>query len=396
MTDTTEAGTTTRFITRADIGVRPSCESPDRWVVSWGEGSGRSTVEVASSVAAVLATLPVEGSMSELVGAFRLCFPEAQAEQLCRHFLEEGLFATDGDVGVLRPAEARWLALNWNDALVFHRATRGMLWRHEYPADAQVMTWTDFDRPVPASRARPEQQFDDLDDTIGLSPARDEWLAEDVASVLRRRRTKRAFKGSTLTEPELSTLLHNAFRPIIAGVSRDYYTTLSSADGYREKKVLHPLTAFVVFGRRDIILGQSGSVYRYNPMTHSLQEVKGGSLPDYFKFSNLLWGQEFADDAPVGMVLCLNWDQFMWKYRTSHAYRFAHYDVGAYMQTAQLVATAIGLDTFITPALDDIKVSRLLEVDEGTCAPTYFLALGRSRRKASRDPIPDVPEVADT
>lgn len=386
---TTGAQTQTRMLPRPDISLRPSCETPDKWLVSWGEGSQRTTMEVTDDVAAVLATLPDKVSPESLAEMFRESFSEADAERLARHFAVAGMFVTDGDAG-LTPGEQRWLAMNWNDALALHRSTRGIMWRHEYPADAQVMVWTDADKPMPVARLRPRQRFDDLADSITLTPPREEWLADPVGDTFRRRRTKRGFKDSTLTEPEVSTLLHAVFRPIIKGVSRDYYTTLSSADGYREKQNLHPLTVYVIFGRRQVIEGQDGSVYRYNPETHSLQETKSGALPGYFKFSSLLWGQDFADDAPMSVVMCLNWEQFMWKYPTSHAYRFAHYDIGGYMQAAQLVSTAIGLNAFITPAMDDVKVSRLLGTDEGVCAPTYFLALGRTRGNAPAEPAPDV------
>jgi nitroreductase len=63
--------------------------------------------------------------------------------------------------------------------------------------------------------------------------------------------------------------------------------------------------------------------------------------------------------------------------RSSYTYRTAHLEVGAFVQRALLVATAVNLRTFITAALDDARVESLLGTDDGRVAPSFVVALGR-------------------
>jgi SagB-type dehydrogenase family enzyme len=370
-----------------DLVLRPSCSSTGAWLASWGEGSARETLEVTADLAAVLATLPAAVRAGELSAMLAPLLAGASPASLIGYLTDNGMLAREP--ARVPPGEQRLLAMNWADALVLHRATRGMLWRHEYPENAQIMTWTNEDVPVPVDEPRPSVSYDGLPDSVMLSEPLPGRLDTDVESVFARRRTKRNFTGTTVPEWALSTLLHVAFRPIIEGASRRYFTTLSSADGYREKAELHPVTAYVLFGRDGVIDGQADAVYRYNPRSHALQTVRAGTLSGYFRFSELLWGQDFADDAPAAVILSVNWQQFMWKYRSSHAYRFAHYDLGAYMQTAVLAATSLGMGSFITPALNDVKVSRLLGSSEQASAPTYFLAIGMGTSHDTDFQVPD-------
>jgi SagB-type dehydrogenase family enzyme len=361
------------FVAR-DLAVRPSCAAPGMWLASWGEGSERETLEITPQVAKILVALPQSTQASEVEELLGSLMPAPQAATLVSYLLANGMLTRAR--AALPLGERRLQAMNWADALVLHRATRGQLWRHEYPQDAQIMTWTNYDIPVPVTEPRPHVRYDDLPDTVQLSKPRLDRMDTGISEVFARRRTKRSFAGTVVPEWALSTLLHIAFRPVIQGVNRRYFTTLSSADGYREKAELHPISAYVLFGAAGLLSDHADAVYRYNPESHALQTIRSGSLPGYFRFSELLWGQDFADESSTAIVLSVNWPQFQWKYRSSHAYRFAHYDLGAYMQTALLSATALGMDTFITPALNDIKVTRLLGSTEHVSSPTYFLALG--------------------
>jgi SagB-type dehydrogenase family enzyme len=55
----------------------------------------------------------------------------------------------------------------------------------------------------------------------------------------------------------------------------------------------------------------------------------------------------------------------MWKYPHSRAYRVALFDAGHLSQTVQLVATALGLRTWITAAFYDNELNDLLALDGG-------------------------------
>jgi SagB-type dehydrogenase family enzyme len=276
------------------------------------------------------------------------------------------------------PAERRWEALNLHDALVFHRATRGVMWRHEYPEQARVMTWDNYDKPIEAAEPRPPVEYPDGPNAVRLPEPSPQSLQTDGYEALAKRRTQRSFRNTVISLQQTADLLHWSLRPIIEGAGRRYFSTLSCADGYRETIEPHPIGAHLFFNQRKLppeLADRAERLFRYNPRTHSLvpSPVNPG---EYYKFSRLLWDQDFADEAPLMVILGVNWDQFMWKYRVSHAYRLVHFDLGAYMQTALVTAAALHLRTFMTPAVDDARVARLLGTNEGVYAPCYTLAVG--------------------
>ncbi|HKS44597.1 MAG TPA: nitroreductase family protein [Amycolatopsis sp.] len=90
-------------------------------------------------------------------------------------------------------------------------------------------------------------------------------------------------------------------------------------------------------------------------------------------------GQSYVNNAPAMLVICADWPQFSWKYRFSRAYRFVYAECGAFMHTALLLGTALGLKTFQTPAIDDRRMCQTLDVKDHEVGPIYMAAFGRPR-----------------
>jgi SagB-type dehydrogenase family enzyme len=306
---------------------------------------------------------------------------EAAAADLLDSMLQYGLFSKDEpEPPPFSSAERLWVDLNWSDALTLHRATRNTIWRRDYPATAQVMTWTYHDRPVVPDSPRPVLHDPPADDAIALPPPSSTLDEQDVVTTMHKRRTTRDFSATAIDMTDLSTILHWCFRPIVPGPTRSFYTTQSSADGFRELQEPRPITVFALLagpGTPSRATAAGTRVFRYSPDHHALVPLPDAG--DWSALSDLMWGQDFSDGAPAMLVLALNWSQYMWKYRCSYAYRMAHLDLGSFMQTTLLVATALGLRTFVTPAIDDRRMADVLGTDESECAPSYVVALGRKQ-----------------
>ena len=86
----------------------------------------------------------------------------------------------------------------------------------------------------------------------------------------------------------------------------------------------------------------------------------------------------FAEDLSAAIVLSCRFDKLMWKYRQSRSYRVALLDAGHLSQTAQLVATAVGIRTWLTAAFFNQELGlELLELDDGLNEfPILVIGLG--------------------
>ena len=134
--------------------------------------------------------------------------------------------------------------------------------------------------------------------------------------------------------------------------------------------------AFALFAGDEAPAGvrRDFAAYQYDPVGKNLVYRNSAAISDW---SELLWRQTYADGAPMILVVCANWLQYMWKYRTARAYRWVFTECGAFMQTALTVSTGLGIQTFQTPAIDDSAFCELLGVDDAEVGPLYMAAFGR-------------------
>ncbi|TDO30218.1 SagB-type dehydrogenase family enzyme [Kribbella sp. VKM Ac-2527] len=326
---------------------------------------------------------PIQGATFVANAAERLALTPHDASRLLDVFVRYGLLSPEHRSPTA--AEEAWRRLGWGDALTFHRATRGLRWRHVYPEGAEVYTFYHVDKLVVPDEPRPGVEDPEHPQEVILpAPAR-QFSTTELRDVLQARRTCRNFARTSIDLDELSTILHWSFRRIAVVDSARYYATRVASESGKVGDAYPFLTVHVVFDPVQASAAGLGGrwLYRYSPQRHALVPVGQPESP-LKSVSELLWGVDFADGAPAVLILSINWAQYMWKYRTSHFYRMAHYDVGGFAQTALLVATAMGLRSFVTPAIDDDRLVNLLHVTPSEQDPTYLIAVGgpRSRHRA--------------
>ena len=92
----------------------------------------------------------------------------------------------------------------------------------------------------------------------------------------------------------------------------------------------------------------------------------------------LLCGQHFINNLPVGLFITSRFDKLWWKYEHSRAYRMSYVEAGHISQTFQLVATSLGLNTWLTGALTDDQVETLLGLNDSAEQPLFFVGCGKS------------------
>ncbi|QNH19418.1 putative peptide maturation dehydrogenase [Xanthomonas sp. GW] len=124
---------------------------------------------------------------------------------------------------------------------------------------------------------------------------------------------------------------------------------------------LHPTEAYLLI--RDVE-GVSPGVYHYHPVDHALQPLTHPE-PGVEEFARLaLAGQHWFSSAHVLVLLAPRFDRTFWKYRQhAKAYRAVILDVGHISQALYISATELGLGAFVTSAINEIDIEKVLELD---------------------------------
>ena len=123
------------------------------------------------------------------------------------------------------------------------------------------------------------------------------------------------------------------------------------------------------------VQGLDPGIYYYHPNLHALKLLSRLNSP----LGSLLQGQHFADNIPFGIFLTSRLDKMWWKYRHSQAYRVSLLDIGHISQTIQLCATSLGFKTWLTAALTESKIEKLIKLDDLSEQVFLFIGAGHSK-----------------
>ncbi|MGI8312164.1 nitroreductase family protein [Saccharopolyspora hattusasensis] len=355
--------------------VRPHHDDATTFEIAWGEGSQRESFVTGSPVlASALATAPTKTLFDDEVGrlARLLNIDLPDARDLVTGLQNYGVYSTEPHD--LAAAEERWLDVAWPDALDLHLATHDAMWVHDYTGNPKVMTRYFVDRRLDPETPPPSRCPVPDGETVELPAPKP--LTEALDAVQARRRTSRHFRDTSIDLADVATVLDWSFAPQSPADDPTLYTAQTYSRGA-------PFVAFALFSgdgappevRRDF------ATYQYDPVGKTLVHRDSAAIDEW---SELLWQQTYADGAPMVLVVCADWLQYMWKYRTSRAYRWAYMECGAFMQTALTVGTGLGLQTFQTPAINDAAFCALLGVDDASTGPLYMAAFGRRTHLGER------------
>jgi SagB-type dehydrogenase family enzyme len=189
--------------------------------------------------------------------------------------------------------------------------------------------------------------------------------------VLLGRRTKRWFKPKALTRAQLASILFYTWG-MTARVKNSIDERIlrtSPSGGCR-----HPIEVYPLINR---VAGIEPGIYHYSVRQHGLELLKAKQIGA--EFVGFCSGQQWVDNAAVLFIMTAVFPRTMWRYRFSRAYRVVQMEAGHLGQTLQLTATALGLDSLVTAALQDSSIERELGVDGFNEAVIYCGAIGRAR-----------------
>jgi SagB-type dehydrogenase family enzyme len=202
-------------------------------------------------------------------------------------------------------------------------------------------------------------------DRVAVVPLPEARKSDALLDIMARRRTVRAAASPSISLAQLSDCLFAGMG--ITGETSNVVGTLplgmTPSGGAR-----NPYEAYV-FARR--VDGLEPGIYHYSAIDHDLGLVRR-SLP---KFSQLVGGQDWADEMPCLLVLVADFRRTMWKYRDPNAYRVVLIEAGHIGQNVMLAATRHGLSACPTAALAQARIRKALGLRRLTDAPVYAMTL---------------------
>ena len=189
---------------------------------------------------------------------------------------------------------------------------------------------------------------------------------EPFESLLYKRRSVRSFNSSKISFQQLSNLLFAAY-----GVRNNGpYRTVPSAGA------LYPLSIYVAIGKESLAELKAG-VYRYMPITNSLELVKEGDTRRIIAISCL--GQAFISKAPVSIIISANFERMKYKYG-NRGIRYAIIESGHSCQNLELAAISLGLVSCPVGAFSDNDIIKAIGLSDYEI-PIYVVPIGYEEKE---------------
>ncbi len=131
------------------------------------------------------------------------------------------------------------------------------------------------------------------------------------------------------------------------------------------------LETYVVVHR---VQGIGLGVYHYDPKGHALCLVGPGNFKN--KVSEICIGQRKSSSGAFTLFITACIKRYMIRYKHERAYRNLLINVSELAHQYIFYATAIGLNTWLTPAIIENKAAELLNVDNEMEIPIYTVSVG--------------------
>ncbi|MBZ9784644.1 SagB/ThcOx family dehydrogenase [Pseudomonas sp. REP124] len=277
---------------------------------------------------------------------------------------------------ILTTAPIEAIEWGWDDlSKIFHIGTKNIPCEQP-PKNIDEWSKRYFDHCTDVlSRPSPEKSNLEQVELELLELPKASVMERSITDVLLDRKTCRTFTGEAISLETLSTILyltlgylHEREKDIEEIVAKAFRARRSSPSG-------GGLNACEGFLYVQNVIGLKPGIYSYHPRKNAISFVN--PLPCE-NLGQLLCGQHFVNNLPFGLFITCRFDKLWWKYEHSRAYRMAYVEAGHISQTFQLVATSMGLNTWLTGALTDDQVEALLGLECSTEQPLFFVGCGRS------------------
>ena len=296
-----------------------------------------------------------------------------------RTLLDQGILVAQ-DSAIDRRERVLGEAWKWaTPAQYFHFGTKDGTYKFDPAAEQIEFQTLAMKEPAPSP-------FKDYPDRPFIELREAHLPNHSFRDVLLGRRTKRWFKPEAITPAQLASLLFYTWgmTACVKNSIDERILRTSPSGGCR-----HPIEVYPLINH---VAGTRPGIYHYSVRRHGLEMLRSKRVGS--QFVQFCSGQQWVENAAVLFIMTAVFPRTMWRYRFSRAYRVVQMEAGHLGQTLQLTATALGLDSLVTAALQDSSIEHQLGLDGFNEAVIYCAAVGKAqksdppRARRSRNKLP--------
>ncbi len=330
---------------------------------------GRTFVLPSAALVGALSALTGVRPREEFVVAVAECLEDpCDAPAVVDAFIAADLLVDATDEWPEMAAVEHWIERGWLDALLFHLRARTIRFDDEGVADPAELHSRLLHDVVDQSLELWTPQSEGATTDLPVPIDRDDL--PPLGEVLLQRRSNRPWARGSMSLTELSTLLYHASAE-----------TRSLRRAARERGATDPgallnssFSALELLVAAHNVEDLAPGLYAYDVATHQLVLARSGGLRD--DFVEMCAGQARAGGGAATFVIAAEWRQYFMRYRHAHAYRVLMMNAGELGQKILLIATGLGLSTFLTPAFRESVADRVLGFDPLERAAIEAIGIG--------------------
>ena len=158
----------------------------------------------------------------------------------------------------------------------------------------------------------------------------------------------------------------------------DFSTKLFGAKIYKKnpkillKSLYSPFEIYLIVNN---VTGLGKGIYHLDFSDYSLDILRLGNYGK--QIAHIAQGQMFIADAPVVFLISSVFKRYMFRYRQARTYRDLFTSTAELAQLIIIYSSYFDIKAFETPALRDIQLQTLLNLNEWEEEILYLLALGK-------------------
>ncbi len=284
---------------------------------------------------------------------------KSDAQKLIKTMITNGILVDCKN----RTKYENWIKKGWRNALFYHQLVRNTKYV-DVGKDAVENKIKKIESYL--SEEKPEHPIRIYKNVIALPPPTKS--KKTLYDALFNRRTTRLFKSKKMTQADLSAILYYSMFPA-KKIRESIISNSNDPQAYTKSRY----TACEIFVLVNNVENIENGVYGYDLTKHGLSRVNDAN-PQTAQYVAI--GQKPAATASVTFIITTRPGNYMWRYRYSRAYRKMLAETSAVGHRIILAGEAIGVKSFMTPALKDTAADKLLKIDGFNETATYLVSCG--------------------
>ncbi len=267
------------------------------------------------------------------------------------------------------PGVRHWMARGWLEALMLHLRTRNLEFADDVPDPRSVLEKANVEalkeEKLPSIwKAYPNAELIEL-------PPPSRLPDESLTAVLLRRRSHQPWRAESMSLEQLSTILHYAsLRTVRCRLETEEKLETDPTVLQLSSSFCAIETYFAAFS----IDGLAPGIYFYDPKGHRITQLRPGLFRT--EIAKAALGQNRASSGSCTFFFTAVWERYMFRYRHSRAFHRLMISVSELAQKYLVLATALNMNTFLTPNLHYADSDELLGTNSYEEGTLYAVAVG--------------------